>query len=84
MNGTASKDADPLYKGILDYYAGISGLDITASQLATRDKYKAANGIICPDSLDTQVLAIQARFVSEDNPATKVEIVKEVISLLAV
>lgn len=82
MNGTASKDADPLYQGILDYYANLSGLDITAAQLVTRDKFKADNGIICADELDAQILAFQDRFVNEDSPANKKSIVLQVIALL--
>lgn len=83
MNGTASKEADPLYQGILDYYANLSGLDITAHQIATRDEFKAANGIVCDNGLDAQVLSLQRRYVSEDSPANKKSIILQAITLLS-
>lgn len=83
MKGTASKDAQDLYVGILDYYANLSGMDITAEQIARRDQFKDANGIICDDSLDAKVLAVQDRFVGEDDPSKKRDHIVEAIALLS-
>lgn len=82
MNGTASKDADVLYQGIMEYYAGLSGLEITAAQVATRNNFTAAHGIVCDDSLDQKILAIQDQFGNESNPVRRKVLVLQAIALL--
>jgi hypothetical protein len=83
MQGTQSKDADMLYRGILDYYAGISGLEITKEQMERRDKFIVDAVLLCDDSLDETVLSIQERFVmAAGNSAEQNLIIEELISLL--
>lgn len=70
MQGTDSKQAEWLFRGIVNYYSDISGSEITAAQVATRDKIIANNGIVCDNSLDAQVLALQDAYVAADDATT--------------
>lgn len=54
MKGTDTKQVDYLYRGIMDYFSGMSGLDITIEQISARDKFIADSAIVCDDSLDEE------------------------------
>lgn len=83
MKGTKSKDAAIIYRGILDYYTGLSGLEITIDQITKRDKFVKDAALICDDSLDAQVLSLQDEFVNADGDAAKQKvIVEQVIEIL--
>lgn len=83
MKGTSSKDADVLYKGILEYYANISGLSISGEQLQTRDSFIEDGALICEDSLDEEVLKLQEDFITlKGNVQETNKIVESAISLL--
>lgn len=70
MTGSDAKQADVLYKAIIDYYGNLSGSDITAEQVAQRDKITSSGVIECADSLDSQILALQDDLISADDAAT--------------
>ena len=83
MKGTSSKDADVLYKGILEYYANISGLSISGEQLQTRDSFIEDGALICEDSLDEEVLKLQEDFITFKGDVQETnKIVESAISLL--
>lgn len=73
MTGSDAKQADVLYKAIIDYYGNMSGSDITAEQITQRDKITASGVIECDDSLDSQVLALQDALIAADDAATTEE-----------
>ncbi|HDX9163502.1 TPA: hypothetical protein RQO67_000801 [Klebsiella michiganensis] len=84
MTGTESKQADYLYRGIIDYYSNISGLDITEEQIAMRNKFIKESAIVCDDSLDAQVLDLQGEYISAgDNVSAQKAAIEKVIALLA-
>ncbi|HHE5241965.1 TPA: hypothetical protein ACPEZI_006238 [Klebsiella michiganensis] len=84
MTGTESKQADYLYRGIIDYYSNISGLDITEEQIAMRNKFIKESAIVCDDSLDAQVLDLQDEYIAAgDNVSAQKAAIEKVIALLA-
>lgn len=83
MNGTDSRQADILYRGIIDYYSNISGLDITLEQMTQRNKFITDSAIVCDDSLDEQVLALQEEFLAAgDDISAQKSIIEKVFALL--
>ena len=84
MNGTDSRQADILYRGIIDYYSNISGLDITLEQMTQRNKFITDSAIVCDDSLDEQVLALQDEYIAAgDNTLEQKDVIEKIINLLA-
>ncbi|HEG4360528.1 TPA: hypothetical protein SD296_005525 [Klebsiella oxytoca] len=84
MNGTDSRQADILYRGIIDYYSNISGLDITLEQMTQRNKFITDSAIVCDDSLDEQVLALQEEYLAAgDNALEQKAVIEKIINLLA-
>ncbi|MEL0414551.1 MULTISPECIES: hypothetical protein [Klebsiella] len=84
MNGTDSRQADILYRGIIDYYSSISGLDITFEQMTQRNKFITDSAIVCDDSLDEQVLALQEEYIAAgDNALEQKAVIEKIINLLA-
>ncbi|HEB9106389.1 TPA: hypothetical protein R1B15_005201 [Klebsiella aerogenes] len=83
MNGTESRKADYLYRGIIDYYSNISGLDITLEQMTQRNKFIMDSAIVCDDSLDEQVLALQDEYIAAgDDVSAQKNIIEKAFSLL--
>ncbi|EMN0592072.1 hypothetical protein ACQZD5_000202 [Klebsiella aerogenes] len=83
MNGTESRKADYLYRGIIDYYSNISGLDITLEQMTQRNKFIMDSAIVCDDSLDEQVLALQDEYIAAgDDGSAQKNIIEKAFSLL--
>lgn len=83
MNGTESMQVDYLYKGIIDYFSNMSGLDISSSDLIMRDKFIADSAIVCDSSLDDAVIELQDRYIAANNNiALQREIIQETINLL--
>lgn len=83
MNGTESRKADYLYRGIIDYYSNISGLDITLEQMTQRNKFIMDSAIVCDDSLDEQVLALQGEYIAAgDDVSAQKNIIEKAFSLL--
>ncbi|MBV2179501.1 hypothetical protein KUF61_24430 [Klebsiella aerogenes] len=83
MNGTESRKADYLYRGIIDYYSNISGLDITLEQMTQRNKFIMDSAIVCDDSLDEQVLALQDEYIAAgDDVSAQKSIIEKAFSLL--
>ncbi|HHR1045907.1 TPA: hypothetical protein ACS3AG_001165 [Klebsiella pneumoniae] len=90
MTGSDSKQAETLFLGIVDYYANISGSDITSAQVIQRDKILKFAGIVCDDSLDSEILLLQDEFISADylptpdeTQAKKNHIIESTIKLLS-
>ncbi|HAT3749756.1 TPA: hypothetical protein I8622_002747 [Klebsiella oxytoca] len=84
MTGTESRQADYLYRGIIDYYSNISGLDITEEQIAMRNKFIKESAIVCDDSLDAQVLELQDEYIAADGDTSAQKfVIEKVIALLA-
>lgn len=85
MQGTQSKQAEALYTGIVEYFSGISGVDITQAQLDSRNKLLSNGGIVCSDEMDNQILSLQEKYLaaldSEKFDEVKI-IIEEVINLL--
>lgn len=85
MQGTQSKQADALYRGIVDYFSAISGVDITQEQLDQRNRILVNGGIVCNDTLDNKILDLQEKYLlaleSEKHDEVKTTI-QEVINLL--
>lgn len=84
MKGTQSKEVDRLYRGILQYFEDIGTLNITVEDVAIIQKFKNDHGIICDDSLDEAVIALNDRFALADTVSEKNAIVEEAISILTV
>ncbi|HBT3052915.1 TPA: hypothetical protein MBE97_000874 [Klebsiella aerogenes] len=83
MNGTESRKADYLYRGIIDYYSSISGLDITLEQMTQRNKFIMDSAIVCDDSLDGQVLALQDEYIDAgDDVSAQKNIIEKAFLLL--
>lgn len=83
MNGTDSRQADILYRGIIDYYSSISGLDITFEQMTQRNKFIKDSAIVCDDSLDEQVLALQEEYLAAgDDVSAQKSIIEKAFALL--
>lgn len=83
MKGTDTKQVDYLYRGIMDYFSGMSGLDITIEQISARDKFIADSAIVCDDYLDEEVISLHDEFVSADgDPLKQKEIIERTIALL--
>lgn len=84
MNGTDSRQADILYRGIIDYYSNISGLDITLEQMTQRNKFITDSAIVCDDSLDEQILALQDEYIAAGDDALEQKAaIEKIINLLA-
>lgn len=73
MTGSDSKQADVLFKAIVDYYGNMSGSDITTNQVNQRDKIIASGVIECDASLDSQILSLQDELIEADNALTTEE-----------
>lgn len=83
MQGSDAKQADTLYRGIIEYYR-YSGLGITAAQISQRDALIAQNAVVCDDSLDERVLLLQDEYIAAEGDMDKQrQIIEDVISLLA-
>lgn len=83
MNGTDSRQADILYRGIIDYYSNISGLDITLEQMTQRNKFITDSAIVCDDSLDERVLALQEEYLAAgDDVSAQKSIIEKAFALL--
>lgn len=83
MKGTASIEASVLFRGIMDYYTGLSGLEINANQITKRDHFISDGVLICDDSLDEQIMALQERYILADgNASVQKEIIEEVLEIL--
>jgi len=83
MIGTETKQADSLYRGIMDYYSNISGLDITIDQLTIRNKFISDSAIVCDDSLDEHILSLQNEYIAADgNTSEQRAIIEKTIELL--
>lgn len=84
MNGTESRKADCLYRGIIEYYSNISGIDITLEQITQRDNFITKSAIVCDDSLDGQVMSLQEEYIAADgNLLEQKGIIEEAIELLS-
>ncbi|HBY6914450.1 TPA: hypothetical protein MI547_06550 [Klebsiella pneumoniae] len=73
MTGSDARQADVLFKAIVDYYGNMSGSDITTSQVNQRDKIIASGVIECDASLDRQILSLQDELIEADNALTTEE-----------
>ncbi|WP_458020112.1 hypothetical protein [Klebsiella pneumoniae] len=73
MTGSDAKQADVLFKAIVDYYGNMSGSDITTNQVNQRDKIIASGVIECDASLDSQILSLQDELIEADNALTTEE-----------
>ncbi|AOA95132.1 hypothetical protein AM387_24915 [Klebsiella pneumoniae] len=73
MTGSDARQADVLFKAIVDYYGNMSGSDITTSQVNQRDKIIASGVIECDASLDSQILSLQNELIEADNALTTEE-----------
>ncbi len=73
MTGSDAKQADVLFKAIVDYYGNMSGSDITTAQVNQRDKIIASGVIECDASLDSQILSLQDELIEADNALTTEE-----------
>nr|DAV90929.1 MAG TPA: hypothetical protein [Caudoviricetes sp.] len=86
MTGSESRKAQDLFFGIIDYYANLSGTDITEDQLKQRDEIIKSGSIECDDSLDSEILDLQDQFLAkkESNIINKdqIAIVEKALSLL--
>lgn len=86
MTGSESRKAQCLFFGIIDYYANLSGADITEDQLKQRDEIIKSGSIECDDSLDSEILDLQDQFLAkkESNIINKdqIAIVEKALSLL--
>lgn len=86
MTGSESRKAQGLFFGIIDYYANLSGTDITEDQLKKRDEIMKSGSIECDDSLDSEILDLQDQFLAkkESNIINKdqIAIVEKALSLL--
>ncbi|AML34581.1 hypothetical protein [Klebsiella aerogenes] len=84
MNGTETKQVDYLYRGIIDYFSNISGLDITTEQIKLRDKFITESAIVCDDSLDAQVISLQDEFIAAGgNPEQEKLVIAKALKLLS-
>lgn len=83
MNGTETKQVDYLYRGIIDYYSNISGLDITTEQIKLRNKFISESAIVCDDSLDEQIISLQDEFIAAGGiPEQEKLVIEKVLELL--
>lgn len=73
MTGSDAKQADVLFKAIVDYYGNMSGSDITTAQVNQRDKIISSGVIECDASLDSQILSLQDELIEADNALTTEE-----------
>ncbi|EPS9754127.1 hypothetical protein ACVNBA_001833 [Klebsiella oxytoca] len=83
MNGTETKQVDYLYRGIIDYFSNISGLDITTEQIKLRNKFISESAIVCDDSLDEQIIRLQDEFIAAGGvPEQEKLVIEKVLELL--
>lgn len=86
MTGSESRKAQDLFFGIIDYYANLSGTDMTEDQLIQRDEIMKSGSIECDDSLDSEILDLQEHFLAEKHNNilnnNQIAIVEEALSLL--
>lgn len=86
MTGSESRKAQDLFFGIIDYYANLSGTDMTEDQLIQRDEIMKSGSIECDDSLDSEILDLQEQFLAEKHNNilnnNQIAIVEKALSLL--
>ncbi|HCM5538343.1 hypothetical protein M4B63_03260 [Klebsiella pneumoniae] len=90
MTGSDAKQADVLFKAIVDYYGNMSGSDITTSQVNQRDKIIASGVIECDDSIHLKILELQDKYIDAENETStetmllkRKQVVEEAIFLLS-
>ncbi|BEG52797.1 hypothetical protein PCS78_06430 [Escherichia coli] len=90
MTGSDAKQADVLFKAIVDYYGNMSGSDITTAQVNQRDKIIASGVIECDDAIDLKILELQDKYIDAENEAStetmllkRKQVVEEAILLLS-